>query len=127
VIIGAFDMRTDRESEGSFSGIQLVGGILPEEPVMEIIYWSGDTPYVIADERSIEQIMQSLREVQCEEYVPEEMRAGYVKIELKYEMQTIALTMQTDNISTGGKHYLVNTSLSEVLDLCREIVNDMEK
>lgn len=118
--------RSNVGQEVSFEGIELVGGILPAESVLGITYWSGDTPHDINDEECVGKIVQALGEIQCVEYIPEEARAGFVKIELKYETQIIALIMQTDNVSIEGKHYRVNPSLSATLDLCREIVMGVE-
>ena len=107
--------------EFDFQNAPTMTECLPNEKVKEIVYWWGDTPVAISNEGEIAQIVQAMGNVRCIEYTPEELGAGFICIELKYETQSLSLYMQTENVSIDGTRYRVNDAMSGVTALCREI------
>ena len=95
---------------------------LPEEELTEIIFWSGDTPISITKEEDIDKIQECIHSMKGEkiENSQEVVPAGFVKIELVYQQQTISFVMQSKRINVDGTRYKVEDA-SPLIDMCRNI------
>ena len=125
IVIAIFVVKIHVEKSTTAMDNKELGSVLNNNPSSVILYGFDETKHEISDEKDVETIIDTLKNVSCKEKDQQDYVEGLYLMDIQYGNETVSLGMGGDCVSYEGVQYEVeNGSLDEIINILTRYLDE---